>query len=49
VISEKLLELFREWDTKHYGKWTGEVMLLNSLGFVMLDSLMDDLFRGNLA
>jgi oxygen-independent coproporphyrinogen-3 oxidase len=48
-LNEKLLDQFREWESKHYGKWTGEKMLLNSLGFVMLDSLMDDLFRKNLA
>ncbi len=47
--SPALLEQFQEWESQKYGKWTGEKMVLNSLGFVMLDSLMDDLFRMHLA
>ena len=47
--SVELVELFEEWQTRKYGLWNGEIMKLNSLGFVMLDSLMDDLFRRKLA
>ena len=38
-------DLFAEWERQGYGKWSDERMRLNSLGFVMLDSLMDDLFK----
>lgn len=48
-LSNDLSELFEEWRQKGYGKWNGERFILNSLGFVMLDSLMDDLFRKKLA
>jgi oxygen-independent coproporphyrinogen-3 oxidase len=41
----KLAELFKSWTDQQYGRWTGERFELNSLGFLMLDSLMDDLFR----
>ena len=47
--SLELLKQFSEWESKNYGKWTGQKMILNSLGFVMLDSLMDDLFKQGLA
>jgi oxygen-independent coproporphyrinogen-3 oxidase len=49
TVSSKLIDQFTGWEKQSYGKWTGERMILNSLGFVMLDSLMDDLFRKNLA
>jgi oxygen-independent coproporphyrinogen-3 oxidase len=49
VISDELLTVFSEWNDKGYGEWTGKKMVLTSLGFVMLDSLMDDLFRKKLA
>ena len=42
---EKVLLLFRSWEAKHYGSLTEKGMILNALGFLMLDSLMDDLFR----
>jgi oxygen-independent coproporphyrinogen III oxidase len=45
----ELQQLFREWQGSGHGVWDGKVMRLNSLGFVMLDSLMDDLFRKKLA
>lgn len=41
----KLAELFKSWTDQQYGQWNGERYQLNSLGFLMLDSLMDDLFR----
>lgn len=43
--SSKWQCLFRSWEQQNYGKWTGERMQLSSLGFLMLDSLMDDIFR----
>lgn len=49
TIPNSLLIQFLEWESLNYGKWTGQKMVLNSLGFVMLDSLMDDLFRKHLA
>ena len=44
-ISPRLLDLFMQWERLKYGKWDGQKIQLNSLGFLMLDSLMDDLFR----
>ncbi len=49
VVSDALESQFREWESHKYGVWNGKKMQLNSLGFVMLDSLMDDLFRRGLA
>lgn len=46
--NDALLSLFSQWDNKGYGTWSLGRMKLNSLGFLMLDSLMDDLFRLNL-
>jgi oxygen-independent coproporphyrinogen III oxidase len=43
--SAQLVDLFGLWNKFHYGKWDGKKMKLNSLGFLMLDSLMNDLFR----
>lgn len=48
-LSPELLGQFHAWEAQNYGRWTGEKMVLNSLGFVMLDSLMDDLFKKSLA
>lgn len=47
--SAELVQLFKEWQSSGHGAWDGEIMRLNSLGYVMLDSLMDDLFRKKLA
>lgn len=44
-ISEQLTVLFDQWAALSYGTWDGQCVRLNSLGFLMLDSLMDDLFR----
>jgi oxygen-independent coproporphyrinogen III oxidase len=44
-INPTLLELFSQWEIKGYGTWSLGRMKLNSQGFLMLDSLMDDLFR----
>lgn len=44
-LTPQLEQLFELWEQKGYGKWRGGKMTLSSLGFVMLDSLMDDLFR----
>lgn len=48
-VSYQLMDLFMQWNHKGYGSWDGEKINLNSLGFVMLDSLMDDLFQQGLA
>ncbi len=37
--------LFSQWESQGYGEFSAGKMTLNSLGFLMLDSLMDDLFR----
>lgn len=37
--------IFGQWQSQGYGAFTEGRMTLNSLGFLMLDSLMDDLFR----
>ena len=42
---EKYQAIFKQWQGLDYGKIKGSKMVLNSLGFLMLDSLMDDLFR----
>ncbi len=42
---DSLIELFTLWNSQGYGRWDQDRMRLNSLGFVMLDSLMDDLFK----
>jgi oxygen-independent coproporphyrinogen-3 oxidase len=47
--SDQQRDIFEEWTQKGYGQWNGQKMVLSSLGFVMLDSLMDDLFRLKLA
>jgi oxygen-independent coproporphyrinogen-3 oxidase len=45
----ELLDHFEKWSALRYGNWDGVRMRLNSLGFLMLDSLMDDLFRVGLS
>lgn len=37
--------LFMQWQKQGYGELKSGRMTLNSMGFLMLDSLMDDLFR----
>lgn len=44
-INPKIIGVFQQWQNQGYGTYEGDKMQLNSLGFVMLDSLMDDLFR----
>ncbi|MES2528196.1 MAG: radical SAM protein [Bdellovibrionota bacterium] len=48
-ITPELKAIFDQWESQHYGQFQVQKMVLNSLGFVMLDSLMDDLFRKGLA
>lgn len=48
-VTPGLEEIFAQWESLNYGRWNNEKMILNSLGFVMMDSLMDDLFRKGLA
>jgi oxygen-independent coproporphyrinogen-3 oxidase len=48
-ITPALQDVFEKWESLSYGQWNKEKFVLNSLGFVMLDSLMDDLFRKDLA
>lgn len=43
--SEKLSQVFQTWVNRGYGSVNEGRMILNSSGFLMLDSLMDDLFR----
>lgn len=45
VMTPKHETLFERWTESQYGQIQGEKFVLNSLGFLMLDSLMDDLFR----
>ena len=45
ILTPKISSVFAEWEKIGYGSLKGGKMVLNSLGFVMLDSLMDDLFR----
>ncbi len=43
--TEKLLQTFESWVTKGHGSLNEGRMILSAEGFLMLDSLMDDLFR----
>lgn len=43
--TQELKQLFRSWQTTGLGTWDGKKMILNSQGFVILDSLMDEIFR----
>lgn len=45
ILTEKLRRVFETWEKANYGKFSEDKFRLNSLGFLMLDSLMDDLFR----
>lgn len=42
--TSNLTAVFQRWEQADYGRFDGETMRLNSLGFLMLDSLMNDLF-----
>ena len=44
-IVPQLEAVFLSWEKKNYGHFSNGIIKLNSLGFLMLDSLMDDLFR----
>lgn len=44
-----LIKVFSRWEKAQYGHWDGKTMTLSALGFVMLDSLMDELFSRKLA
>jgi oxygen-independent coproporphyrinogen-3 oxidase len=41
----KMMTLFEKWQSLEYGTWVDGRVQLNALGFIMLDSLMDDLFK----
>lgn len=45
LLTPKIAAVFSEWEKIGYGHMNEGKMTLTSLGFVMLDSLMDDLFR----
>ena len=47
-LNPVLGKVFQAWEASSYGEFTDGKMKLNSLGFLMLDSLMDDLFRAGL-
>ena len=47
-LTPALEKVFKGWEGVHYGEFKDGKMTLNSLGFLMLDSLMDDLFRAGL-
>lgn len=47
-LSVKVLAVFEQWEKLNYGTFSQGRMTLHPLGFVMLDSLMDDLFRAGL-
>ncbi len=49
LLTDGLEEMFSNWEQRGYGQFTAGKMNLNATGFVMLDSLMDDLFREGLA
>jgi oxygen-independent coproporphyrinogen-3 oxidase len=44
-LTASLTEIFFRWEHQGYGKLHSGVMKLSPLGYLMLDSLMDDLFR----
>jgi oxygen-independent coproporphyrinogen-3 oxidase len=44
-VDQKHADLFEAWIRKNYAQWKDGKITLTSLGFLMLDSLMDDLFR----
>ncbi|MFP5386771.1 MAG: coproporphyrinogen-III oxidase family protein [Bacteriovoracia bacterium] len=44
-VTPKMNNLFLKWSSLGYGEWKNQKITLTSEGFVILDSLMDDLFR----
>lgn len=44
VLTPSLKAVFLRWQTKGLGVFDGERMILNPNGFIILDSLMDDIF-----
>jgi oxygen-independent coproporphyrinogen-3 oxidase len=44
-MQSKWFELLKEWQNKNYALLEDGRIKLTSLGFLMLDSLMDDIFR----
>lgn len=47
-LTPKLEEVIKGWENQDYGEFSQGRMKLNSLGFLMLDSLMNDLFKAGL-
>jgi oxygen-independent coproporphyrinogen-3 oxidase len=45
TVSPKHVQLFEQWVSLKYANWLSGVIKLTPLGYLMLDSLMDDLFR----
>ena len=43
-ITPEHTALFEKWTSKNLGFWDGKIMVLNSQGYVILDSLMNELF-----
>ncbi len=41
----ELIKVLESWHSRNLGVWDGEKIVLSSEGLLMLDSLMDDLFR----
>jgi len=48
VMCLKVESVFKHWEASGYGQMKADRMMLNSLGYLMLDSLMDDLFKAKL-
>jgi oxygen-independent coproporphyrinogen-3 oxidase len=47
-MTPALEKVIKGWEAFNYGEFVDRKVKLNSLGFLMLDSLMDDLFRAGL-
>lgn len=47
-LSPALEKILKGWEALNYGEFSNGVFKANSLGFLMLDSLMDDLFKAGL-
>lgn len=45
LLTPQLAKIFSHWEEQNLGLFTEGKMTLNSKGFIVLDSLMDDLFR----
>jgi oxygen-independent coproporphyrinogen III oxidase len=43
-VTKGLVQVFEQWTTAGYGQFNHGVMVLSPLGYLMLDSLMNDLF-----